>query len=212
MSPPLCSLPRAAHTLSFILSSLVQGSLTMPSSSFFSRASLALLSLTTTAVLQAWAQSPIPPQSWKPSPTCSQGGPNPTGGAYTDKFGGIWDARCGMTFTGTPYESGVGTNGQGWYACAKGCAKRPRCSGFRFISNMNLPYASWSETAGSGNCAFYMDPIVYTTDATVYGVAALVRPNTQMPVSLHDNVLHGSSESDALHTVSFLQWHEVDRQ
>lgn len=156
----------------------------MPSSSFFSRASLALLSLTTTTVLQAWAQSPVPPQTWKPSPSCSSGGPNPTGGAYTDKFGGIWDTRCAMQLSGFVYESGVGTNGQGWYACAKGCAKRPRCTAFHFLASTNVPYSSWTETIGSGQCFFRYDAGTFSGDTTVYGAAVLVRPNMVQPVSL----------------------------
>ena len=111
----------------------------MPSSAFILRAGLALVSFTST-IFQASAQTVTPVGTWSPGPTCSAGG-DPSannglgGGGYTDKYGGIWDAHCANTL---PNAVPVGispsgtTNGQGWYGCAKGCAKRPGCTAFLF--------------------------------------------------------------------------------
>lgn len=169
--------------------------LAMPSSAFFLRTGLALVSFTST-VFQASAQTVTPVGTWKPGPTCSAGG-DPTvnnglgGGGYTDKYGGIWDARCantlpnavavGLSATGT-------TNGQGWYGCSKGCVKRPGCTAFLFTPNYasgTVPRNTWGEKIGSGSCNYYSAAGAYSPGdpTTLYGAAHLVRANTQLPVS-----------------------------
>ena len=167
----------------------------MPSSAFFLRAGLALVSFTST-VFQASAQTVTPVGTWRPGPTCSAGG-DPTannglgGGGYTDKYGGLWDARCANTL---PNGVAVGlsatslTNGQGWYGCAKGCIKRPGCTAFQFnpnYANTAAPRNTWGDTVGSGNCAYFSAAGAYAQGGptTLYGAAHLIRANTQLPVS-----------------------------
>jgi len=190
--------------------------LAMPSSAFFLRAGLALVSFTTT-ILQASAQDPgttsssststiqtaTPNATWRPRPTCSAGSGDPTynnnfgGGGYTDKFGGLWDARCSNTLpNGVQLTFGAtgGTNGQGWYGCAKGCAKRPLCTAFQFnpnYANANAPRANWGDTVGSGTCTYFSAAGAYqpgdqsnpTAFNALYGATHLIRANTQLPVS-----------------------------
>jgi hypothetical protein len=160
----------------------------MPSSAFILRAGLALVSFTTT-FFEASAQTVTPTGAWKPLTTnCAAGGdPNANGGlgggGYLDKWGGLWDARCSQALSGFVFEGGQGTGSQGWYGCAKGCAKRPKCTAFHFVANANLPAASWNEKAGSGQCFYRFDAGNYSTDTTIYGATHLIRPNTQLPVS-----------------------------
>ena len=168
----------------------------MPSSAFILRAGLALVSFTST-IFQASAQTVTPVGTWSPGPTCSAGG-DPSannglgGGGYTDKYGGIWDAHCANTL---PNAVPVGispsgtTNGQGWYGCAKGCAKRPGCTAFQFNPNYAGAVArnTWTETTGSGSCAYFTAAGAYAAGdpATLYGAAHLIRANTRLPVSFH---------------------------
>jgi len=166
----------------------------MPSSAFILRAGLALVSFTTT-ILQASAQSAI--GTWKPRPECRLGGDPTTyggsgGGNYVDKYGGLWDTRCSMGLTGTVATTG-GTSAQGWYGCAKGCAKRPSCIAFSFA---NSSVNAITDTTGSGLCSyrfvagdFVADPNLAANPArpvTTYAAAVLIRVNTQFPVSQRD--------------------------
>jgi hypothetical protein len=185
----------------------------MPSSAFFLRAGPALVSFTTT-MLQAsaqdqgttsssstsTAQTATPVGTWRPGPTCKNGGdPNYNGfggGGYTDKFGGLWDARCSNTLpNGVALTVGAsgGTNGQGWYGCAKGCAKRPLCTAFQFTpnyANANAPRASWGDTVGSGTCKYFSaagayqpgDPTDTAGFAALYGSTHMMRAGS-LPVS-----------------------------
>lgn len=167
----------------------------MPSSAFILRAGLALVSFTST-ILQASAQTVTPVGTWSPGPTCSAGG-DPSannglgGGGYTDKYGGIWDAHCANTL---PNAVPVGaspsgtTNGQGWYGCSKGCAKRPGCTAFLFTPNYastTIPRNTWTNKIGSGTCYYYSAAGAYSPGdpTTLYGAAHLVKANTQLPVS-----------------------------
>jgi hypothetical protein len=174
--------------LSSIPPSFVQDIIAMPSSAFILRAGIALVSLTTT-FLEASAQTVTPVGLWKPLSTSCPAGGDPSangglgGGGYVDKWGGRWDARCGQTLSGAVFEGGVATGSQGWYGCAKGCAKRPKCTAFHFVANSNLPASSWNEKAGSGLCYFRVDAGIYLTDNTIYGATHLIRANNQLPVS-----------------------------
>lgn len=182
--------------------------LAMPSSAFILRAGLALVSLTTT-ILQASAQVPTvtPTGTWKPKPTCSAGGDlsangGTGGGAYTDKYGGLWDVRCGQALSGTVVEANVGTSGQGWYGCAKGCAKRPGCTAFHFVMNGVLPPAQWTDTTGSGSCHFRLGAGDYSSALSNYGATHLIRPNTLFPVSLY-NMFDSVHSANKLRSVLF---------
>lgn len=166
----------------------------MPSSAFVMRAGLALVSLLTTTVFEASAQSTLtvatvtPSSTWKPKPTCSLGGDATVngglgGGAYTDKYGGLWDVRCGQLLSGTVFEANVGTTGQGWYGCAKGCAKRPGCTAFHFIKNDVIPAANWNDTVGSGSCNYRLAAGDYSVSSGTYASTHLIRANTLFPVS-----------------------------
>lgn len=72
------------------------------------------------------------------------------GGVFNDINGNYWEVQCGYNFTGTTYwggeTGGLGTNGQGIYACYNGCAKRPGCIGFTFYG-----YTT-GKTTGTGKC------------------------------------------------------------
>lgn len=74
------------------------------------------------------------------------------GGTYQDINGNYWEMQCGYDFSGTGAgyyggeTGGVGTFGQGIYACFQGCAKRPGCIGFTFYG------FSYSRNTGTGRC------------------------------------------------------------
>jgi len=183
--------------------------LAMPSSAFFLRAGLALVSFTntihqasaqdtTSSSSSSTAQTATPIGTWRPRPTCINGGDASYnggygGGGYTDKFGGLWDARCSYTLPqGVALTVGQtgGTNGQGWYGCAKGCAKRPTCTAFQFNANYasgTVPRSSFSDTVGAGTCLYFSAAGQYTlgdpASTNLYGATHLIRANTQLPVS-----------------------------
>jgi hypothetical protein len=173
--------------------------LAMPSSAFFLRTGLALVSFTS-RIFQASAQSPT--GTWKPKPSCQLGGDPTTngglgGGVYVDKYGGQWDTRCSFGLSGTVVVIGT-TNGQGWYGCAKGCAKRPSCIAFSWA---NTTQVAITDTTGSGACSYRFVAGDYVADparpVTTYAAAVLIRANTQLPVSqqdpfVGDNVSHTS--------------------
>jgi hypothetical protein len=180
----------------------------MPSSAFILRAGLALVSLTTT-FFEASAQSVTPAGLWKPISTSCPAGGDPSangglgGGDYLDKWGGLWDARCSQALSGAVFESAVGTGSQGWYGCAKGCAKRPRCTAFHFVANTQVAANTWKDGVGSGQCFYRVDAGTYSTDTTIYGATHLIRANNQLPVS-HCNTLEGVDMSNAPHAVPLL--------
>lgn len=72
------------------------------------------------------------------------------GGTFQDINGNYWEIQCGYDFNGPTYwggeVGGVGTFGQGLYACFQGCAKRPGCIGFTFYGY------SYTKTTGTGRC------------------------------------------------------------
>lgn len=182
--------------------------LAMPSSAFFLRAGLALVSFTSTVFQQASAQSPT--GTWKPRPSCQLGG-DPSannglgGGIYVDKFGGQWDMRCSTGLTGTVVVAGT-TNGQGIYGCAKGCAKRPSCIAFTYA---NSSLVAITDTTGSGPCSYRFIVGDYVLDTarpvTTYAAAVLIRANTQLPVSRCD-ISIDDGVSDTSCAVPCLQW------
>lgn len=186
----------------------------MPSSAFFLRAGLALVSFTTT-IFEASAQLTATPVSqWRAGkPSCVAGG-DPSanggygGGFYVDKWGGTWDTRCSMTLSGAVYESGVATGTQGWYGCAKGCAKRPRCTAFHYQNSTQIAYSEWTETRGSGSCFYRLEAGSYSLDTNspvvVYAAAHLIRANTQLPVSQH-TLFGGVERSNKQRLVPYLQ-------
>lgn len=87
------------------------------------------------------------------APSCAAGNPNPTGGAYTDKYGAVWDVRCGMDLTTASYNDD-GTNGQGFYACAKACDNRPECNSFVYIGTSTSKYISCRNLQTRTNSSF----------------------------------------------------------
>ena len=179
--------------------------LAMPSSAFILRAGLALVSFTST-IFPVSAQSPT--GTWKPRPSCQLGG-DPTangglgGGNYVDKWGGIWDTRCSFGQSGTVVVTGT-TNGQGWYGCAKGCAKRPSCIAFSWT---NTTQVAITDTTGSGSCSYRFVAGDFVADTarpvTTYAAAVLIRANTQLPVSQQD-LFRGDNVSDQTCAVSCL--------
>jgi len=145
---------------------------------------------------QAAVGTVTPTGAWRPGPTCSAGGDLNAngglgGGGYVDRFGGLWDTRCSNTLpNGVPVGNSpsAGTNGQGWYGCAKGCARRPGCTAFQFDPNYvsgTVPRSTWGDTVGSGNCLYFSAAGAYSPGdpSTLYGAAHLIRANTQLPVS-----------------------------
>ena len=93
----------------------------MRPSPFALRAALATILLPLSSAQQS---------AWAPAATCSAGGAQATGGAYTDQFGAVWNVNCTGAPNGASIESAVGTNGRGIYGCFEGCDKRPRCTAF----------------------------------------------------------------------------------
>jgi hypothetical protein len=166
------------------------------------RAGLALVSLTTT-FLEASAQATVTPVGlWKPISTSCPAGGDPSydgglgGGGYVDKYGGLWDARCSQALSGAVFaEGGKTTGSQGWYGCAKGCARRPRCTAFHFVANSNVAANTWKDGVGSGTCYYRVDAGTYSTDMTIYGATHLIRANNQLPVS-QCNTLEGLDMSN----------------
>lgn len=88
-------------------------------------------SSSTSAAAASSATYAAPTTPWSPSVSCSNGGPDPAGGRYTDRFGALWEVRCQNQLDIVSSEN-TGTSGQGIYACWKGCNNRPGCSSFVF--------------------------------------------------------------------------------
>lgn len=154
----------------------------MRSSTLVQRAGLALVSFTT-FFLPTLAQTSTPTAAWAPAPTCSQGSSDLTqnGGKFTDRYGNLWDSRCTQTLSGAIYVTDLGTNGQGFYGCAKACAKRPLCTAFTFIysgTTVNGP------KTGSGKCYLRQAAGSYSPDAGTYAAAHLISAGNGLPVSV----------------------------
>lgn len=125
--------------------------------SLVSRAAV-LLSLILPFIANAQDPSPTtsylttsPTASWvPPNGVCSLGGSDPTGGTYVDFYGATYDVRCAARPVGTLCQSASqGTNGQGPYACFKGCDKRAGCVAFHYTGTSTGP------KTGSGQCFYY---------------------------------------------------------
>lgn len=157
----------------------------MRSSTLVSRAGLALVLLAYN-LLPAWAQTSTPTNTWVPAPTCSAGSNDTAanGGRYTDRFNNVWETRCGQAHTGPLGWSSL-TNGQGYYGCVKGCARRPGCTAFTYVSS---GAGQTSPTTGSGSCQYRSDKGEYTAGgSTTYASAHLIvagRGNNSLPVSM----------------------------
>nr|OQO20802.1 hypothetical protein B0A51_15352 [Rachicladosporium sp. CCFEE 5018] len=155
----------------------------MRSSSFVLRAALAALSVHN-GVRVALAQSPTPAQSWAPAATCSNGGPNPTGGAHTDHFGANYSVSCGQDLDGYVYAS-AGVSGQGIYGCFKGCDNRPRCNSFNYNGTQTGPLA------GTGTCYYRYQAGNYFTAAGAYAAANLISNGTpQLPCPYYNQTVY----------------------
>jgi hypothetical protein len=112
--------------------STISSSIQAPSSSAQAPSSSAAASSTSTsAAAAATATFAAPTTPWSPNVTCSNGGSDPAGGRYTDRFGALWEVRCQNQLDIVSSED-TGTTGQGIYACWKGCNNRPGCSSFVF--------------------------------------------------------------------------------
>ncbi|KAK6442114.1 glycoside hydrolase 15 protein [Oleoguttula sp. CCFEE 5521] len=159
----------------------------MRSSSFVLRAALAALSIPGD-IRVALAQSPTPAQSWAPAATCSNGGPNPTGGAYTDKFGANYSVSCGQDLTGMTFAS-AGVTGQGIYGCFKGCDNRPTCSAFGYNGTVTGP------TSGTGTCYYRAVAGNYIT-ANIYAAANMISNGTpQLPCPYYNQTVFTDASS-----------------
>ncbi|KAL1584283.1 hypothetical protein WHR41_06796 [Cladosporium halotolerans] len=160
----------------------------MRSSTLVSRAGLALVLLAYN-FLPAWAQTSTPTNTWVPAPTCSAGSNDTAanGGRYTDRFNNVWETRCGQAHTG-PLGWNSLTNGQGYYGCVKGCARRPGCTAFTYISSGS---GQTSPTTGSGSCQYRTDKGEYTAGgSTTYASAHLIvagRGNNSLPCQGYAN-------------------------
>lgn len=96
------------------------------------------VSSTSTRTIQT---SSTPSQCWNPTPTCSAGlsnnanNPSDLGGRYYDPaYGALWNVQCAQGSSNTAYFGSWSTNGQGIYACWKGCEKRIGCTAISFDS------------------------------------------------------------------------------
>lgn len=151
--------------------------------------------LCTFTVLIIWlsgfaiAQQSTPTQTWTPAPTCSNGLANPAAqnGTYVDKYGASYTVQCAQDSTGFVYDMNGPTNGQGVYACFKGCDQRPGCTAFAYIgtvtsklSQIFVPTTDSSSgpTAGSGRCYYKFTYGYYYTNSTVYAAANLISNGT----------------------------------
>lgn len=196
----------------------------MRSSSFFSRAALAILPLTqgflavaarhiaaekiiaadlepelytatTTAPDLVVRQATVTPTAtWTPAPVCANGGQvvANAGGTYVDAYGNRWDTRCGMTLSGATFLD-LGTNGQGYYACVKSCARRPLCTAFYFVPSGT---GQTGPKAGSGRCYWLSAAGTYSVDAAKYAAVHLISSGTganALPVSLETHLYLGCS-------------------
>lgn len=83
-------------------------------------------------------------QSWYQAPQCTNGLTNPAlqNGSYSDHYGANWAVQCGQDSTGFFYDGYEGTNGQGPYACFKGCDSRPRCTAFMYQGSVSSEYVA----------------------------------------------------------------------
>ncbi|KAI6823474.1 hypothetical protein KC340_g11758 [Hortaea werneckii] len=129
--------------------------------------------------------SSTPSQCWNPTPTCSAGlsnianNPSDLGGRYYDPaYGALWNVQCAQGSSNTAYFGSWTTNGQGIYACWKGCEKRIGCTAISFDST---GYQQTSPTAGGGRCYGYTDIGNYTASTLYYASANIIAPNTYFP-------------------------------
>ncbi|KAI7445327.1 hypothetical protein KC336_g1407 [Hortaea werneckii] len=129
--------------------------------------------------------SSIPSQCWNPTPTCSAGLSNiannqsDLGGRYYDPaYNALWNVQCAQGSSNTAYFGSWSTNGQGIYACWKGCEKRIGCTAISFDST---GYQQTSPTVGGGRCYGYSDIGNYTASTLYYASANIIVPNTYFP-------------------------------
>lgn len=111
----------------------------MARSSFWYKLAATAVAATAGGGAGVYAQTSTPTQSWTPAATCSSGLPTPSslGGTYTDNFGALWNVECAQDNTGAVYDPAEGTNGQGMYACFRGCNSRPGCTAFSYIGSVS---------------------------------------------------------------------------
>ncbi|KAI7493155.1 carbohydrate esterase family 1 protein, partial [Hortaea werneckii] len=124
-----------------------------------------------------------------PSSLCKEGdakrlsnianNPSDLGGRYYDPaYGVLWNVQCAQGSSNTAYFGSWSTNGQGIYACWKGCEKRIGCTAISFDSTN---YQQTGPTIGGGRCYGYSDIGNYTASTLYYASANILVPNTYFP-------------------------------
>ncbi|KAI7317595.1 hypothetical protein KC315_g10351 [Hortaea werneckii] len=124
-----------------------------------------------------------------PSSLCKEGdakrlsnianNPSDLGGRYYDPaYGVLWNVQCAQGSSNTAYFGSWSTNGQGIYACWKGCEKRIGCTAISFDSTN---YQQTGPTVGGGRCYGYSDIGNYTASTLYYASANILVPNTYFP-------------------------------
>ncbi|KAM0717693.1 hypothetical protein Q7P37_007545 [Cladosporium fusiforme] len=115
----------------------------------------------TTSVALSASTTYAPTHVWAPAASCTVGSSGVgvmRGGVYRDDYGSYWQVGCDydwssqVFYDSTAYYAYSGTNGQGIFACFRGCASRVNCVAFTYTGTITGP------GDGSGRCfAHYRD-------------------------------------------------------
>ncbi|KAI7577873.1 putative ferulic acid esterase, partial [Hortaea werneckii] len=146
--------------------------------------------------------SSTPSQCWNPTPTCSAGlsnianNPSDLGGRYYDPaYSALWNVQCAQGSSNTAYFGSWTTNGQGIYACWKGCEKRIGCTAISFDST---GYQQTSPTIGGGRCYGYSDIGNYTASTLYYASANIIVPNTYFPCPTYNGATYTNPQDGSV--------------
>ncbi|KAI7159869.1 putative ferulic acid esterase [Hortaea werneckii] len=146
--------------------------------------------------------SSTPSQCWNPTPTCSAGlsnianNPSDLGGRYYDPaYSALWNVQCAQGSSNTAYFGSWTTNGQGIYACWKGCEKRIGCTAISFDST---GYQQTSPTVGGGRCYGYSDIGNYTASTLYYASANIIVPNTYFPCPTYNGATYTNPQDGSV--------------
>ncbi|RMX99437.1 hypothetical protein D0868_09541 [Hortaea werneckii] len=154
--------------------------------------------------------SSTPSQCWNPTPTCSAGlsnianNPSDLGGRYYDPaYSALWNVQCAQGSSNTAYFGSWTTNGQGIYACWKGCEKRIGCTAISFDSTgyqqtSMVALIPCCPTIGGGRCYGYSDIGNYTASTLYYASANIIVPNTYFPCPTYNGATYTNPQDGSV--------------